>query len=49
MEAKDGSLEDHDHEVELARWMPLTEAVEALTYAGERKIVQRALDAADNG
>jgi mutator protein MutT len=38
-----GSLEDHDHEIEDARWMPLEEAVNALTYPGEREIVRRAL------
>ena len=38
-----GSLEDHDHEIEDARWMPLEEAVRELTYAGEREIVRRAL------
>jgi len=38
-----GRLEDHDHEVEEARWMPLAEAVRALTYAGEREMVRRAL------
>jgi len=40
---RSGSLEDHDHEIEDARWMPLEEAVEALTYPGEREIVRRAL------
>jgi 8-oxo-dGTP pyrophosphatase MutT (NUDIX family) len=38
-----GDVADHDHEVEEARWMPLEEAVEALTYDGEREIVARAL------
>ncbi|MDQ3850332.1 MAG: NUDIX hydrolase [Actinomycetota bacterium] len=38
-----GQLEDHDHEVEEARWMPAAEAAEALTYAGERDMVRRAL------
>jgi 8-oxo-dGTP diphosphatase len=38
-----GSLDDHDAEVEDARWMPLTEAVEALSYAGERDMAARAL------
>lgn len=38
-----GSLEDHDHEIENARWMPLEEAAEALSYPGEREIVRRAL------
>lgn len=38
-----GDPGDHDHEVELARWMPATEAAETLTYAGERDMVRRAL------
>jgi 8-oxo-dGTP pyrophosphatase MutT (NUDIX family) len=38
-----GSLEDHDHEIEAAQWMPLEEAARVLTYAGEREIVRRAL------
>jgi 8-oxo-dGTP diphosphatase len=42
-EYRSGSLEDHDHEIEDARWMPLEAAAEALTYPGEREIVRRAL------
>jgi mutator protein MutT len=42
-EYRSGSLEDHDQEIEDARWMPLEEAAEALTYPGEREIVRRAL------
>jgi 8-oxo-dGTP pyrophosphatase MutT (NUDIX family) len=38
-----GEVEDHDNEVELARWMPLEEAVRALTYKGERDMASRAL------
>jgi 8-oxo-dGTP pyrophosphatase MutT (NUDIX family) len=38
-----GDLADHDHEVEHARWVPAEEAVETLTYAGERDMVRRAL------
>jgi 8-oxo-dGTP pyrophosphatase MutT (NUDIX family) len=38
-----GSLDDHDAEVEQARWMPLTEAARKLSYAGERDMVSRAL------
>ena len=38
-----GDVADHDHEVEEARWMPLAEAAPALTYPGERKMVERAL------
>jgi 8-oxo-dGTP pyrophosphatase MutT (NUDIX family) len=43
MTYRDGDPADHDHEVEEARWMPLTEAAEALTYPGEREMVQRAI------
>jgi ADP-ribose pyrophosphatase YjhB (NUDIX family) len=38
-----GDLDDHDHEVEVARWMPAAEAAEALSYEGERDMVRRAL------
>jgi len=38
-----GSLEDHDAEVEHARWMPLAEAAKALTYEGERRMAALAL------
>jgi ADP-ribose pyrophosphatase YjhB (NUDIX family) len=37
-----GSLEDHDHEIEEARWMPLEQAEQELSYAGEREMVERA-------
>ncbi len=39
----EGELDDHDGEVEEARWMPLEEAAEALTHKGEREMVRRAL------
>ena len=39
----DGDVADHDHEIEEARWMPLREAAEALTYDGEREVLRRAL------
>lgn len=42
-EYRSGSLEDHDHEIEDARWMPLEQAARRLTYTGEREIVRRAL------
>ncbi len=38
-----GDVADHDNEVEEARWIPLEEALHALTYKGEREMVQRAL------
>jgi 8-oxo-dGTP pyrophosphatase MutT (NUDIX family) len=42
-EYRSGDLADHDHEIEDARWMPIGEAAEALTYEGERDMVRRAL------
>ena len=42
-EYRSGDVADHDHEIEDARWMPLAEAARALTYAGEREMVARAL------
>ena len=38
-----GSTEDHDHEVDDARWIPLEEALTALTYPGERRLIARAM------
>ena len=40
---RDGSTDDHDEEILEARWMPLAEAAEKLTYSGEREMVARAL------
>jgi 8-oxo-dGTP pyrophosphatase MutT (NUDIX family) len=42
-EYRAGDPADHDHEIEEARWMPLREAVNALTYEAERGVVARAL------
>jgi 8-oxo-dGTP pyrophosphatase MutT (NUDIX family) len=39
----EGSTDDHDHEVDEARWIPLAEARTALTYPGERALIERAL------
>ena len=38
-----GSTDDHDHEVDEARWIPLEEALTALSYPGERRLIARAL------
>ena len=38
-----GDVADHDHEIEEARWMPLSEAATALSFAGERDMAGRAL------
>ena len=43
-EYRSGDPADHDSEVEVARWMPLTEALTTLSYKGEREMVERALD-----
>ena len=40
---RSGELTDHDHEVEDARWMPLSTAARELTYEGEREMARRAL------
>jgi 8-oxo-dGTP pyrophosphatase MutT (NUDIX family) len=42
-EYRSGDVADHDHEIEDARWMPLQDAVQTLTYEGEREMVSRAL------
>ena len=44
-----GSTEDHDHEVEDARWMPLADALTALSYPGERALIERALSKSTPG
>lgn len=45
----EGDPADHDDEVEEAYWMDLAEAARALTYAGEREMVGRALEAQEGG
>jgi 8-oxo-dGTP pyrophosphatase MutT (NUDIX family) len=44
-----GSTDDHDHEVENARWIPLEDARRALTYPGERDLIERALSKLASG
>jgi 8-oxo-dGTP pyrophosphatase MutT (NUDIX family) len=41
---RSGDPEDHDAEVEIARWVPLAQAVEELSYRGEREMAERALE-----
>jgi 8-oxo-dGTP pyrophosphatase MutT (NUDIX family) len=38
-----GSVDDHDHEIEEARWIPLEDATRELSFPGEREMVARAL------
>jgi len=39
---RSGSVEDHDHEVEEALWIPLDEAAHRLAYEGEREMAEAA-------
>jgi 8-oxo-dGTP pyrophosphatase MutT (NUDIX family) len=39
-----GNVEDHDHEVLEARWMPAAAALEKLVFKNERDIVKKALE-----
>jgi 8-oxo-dGTP pyrophosphatase MutT (NUDIX family) len=43
LEYVSGDVDDHDVEVEQARWLPLEEAARELSYDGEREMVTRAL------
>lgn len=38
----EGSTDDHDHEVDEARWFPIDDAIEQLTYKSEKQIMRKA-------
>ena len=40
---RSGSPENHDHEIEEARWVPMEQALAELTYPGERDMVRLVL------
>ena len=42
---RSGSVEDHDHEVDAAEWVPLEDAERLLQYKGEKQMVAAALTA----
>ena len=42
LEYRSGELA-HDHEIEHVQWMPIEEALHALSYSGEREMLARAL------
>lgn len=42
LEYRSGELA-HDHEIEQVQWMPVEEALETLSYSGEREMLSRAL------
>ena len=46
---RSGSVEDHDHEVDSAEWVPLEEAPKQLAYRGEREMAEAALSALRSG
>jgi 8-oxo-dGTP pyrophosphatase MutT (NUDIX family) len=46
---RSGRLEDHDHEVEEALWIPLEEAPDRLAYKSEKEIAQTALSRVGQG
>jgi 8-oxo-dGTP pyrophosphatase MutT (NUDIX family) len=44
-----GTIDDHDHEVEEALWIPLDEAPDRLAYKGEREMAAIALSRVPQG
>ena len=46
---RSGRLEDHDHEVEEALWIPLEEAPERLAYKSEKEMAETALSRVPRG
>jgi len=46
---RSGRLEDHDHEVEEALWIPLEEAPERLAYKSEKEMAETALSRVARG
>lgn len=49
MEYRNGSIDKHDWEVDDARWFPIEEAMENLTYKEEREILQKAKEMIEKG
>ncbi|MEZ4462113.1 MAG: NUDIX hydrolase [bacterium] len=47
MEYTEGETDDHDHEVIEARWMALGEAMKAISYDAESRVLQEAIHAWD--
>jgi 8-oxo-dGTP diphosphatase len=40
----EGSVDNHDFEVDTVRWIPISEGLRKLTYPNEKKILKRALN-----
>src|SRR5919112_5671536 len=45
----EGSTDDHDHEVDDARWIALASAQSELSYPGERALIERLLSKTPSG
>jgi 8-oxo-dGTP pyrophosphatase MutT (NUDIX family) len=46
---RSGSVEDHDHEVDSAEWVPLEDAPRLLAYRGEKQMAEAALSSLSPG
>ena len=46
---RSGSVEDHDHEVDSAEWVPLEDAPRLLSYRGEKDMARAALSSLSPG
>jgi NADH pyrophosphatase NudC (nudix superfamily) len=44
LEYRSGTTDDHDDEVDDARWFPAEDAVTRLTFPSERRVATRALE-----
>lgn len=42
MQYRSGEVDDHDHEVEEARWFEITQAIELLAFESEKEVVRKA-------
>jgi 8-oxo-dGTP pyrophosphatase MutT (NUDIX family) len=42
MEYRSGDVDDHDHEVAEARWVPIDEAIQMLEFKSEKDVVEKA-------
>lgn len=49
MECLSGNTADHDSEVEEARWFPVDEALQIMTFKSERDIVSKAIEMLKEG
>lgn len=43
-----GSTDDHDHEVDEAKWFAIADAIESLSYKSEKEIMQKAKTIIEN-